>query len=109
MEKAEEKRIIKEWVNQWEEHFAHDKIKDDKKFWYPIPVRIMSTETQKAQQIVVSCYDDNTAAEMNKGEYFTHSLGGKEVSVLMWMPKKVIDFDAKKAPYGIIRKNILEK
>jgi len=107
--KKEEKRVINEWLERWERYFEYDKIDGDKKFWYRIPVHIMSLETEKAQQISVDCYDNNSAKEMDKGEYFTHSFGGKDVSVLMWMPKKVIDFNNRKAPYGIIRKNLLEK
>ena len=99
-------RIIKEWLELWENSFKHDEISDDQKFWYPIHIIIMFNETMKAQMVQISCYDKNSAEEMCKGEYFTHSLGGESCTCQMWLPKKIIDFENKKAPYGMIKKNL---
>ena len=101
-----ENKIIKEWIESWEQSFKQDGIENDKKFWYPIPIRIMSGETQKAQVIQVCCHDHNTEKEMLKGFYTTHPLGGKDCTCQMWMPKKVIDYNARKAPYGLIKQNL---
>ena len=109
MEKAEWKRICNEWLESWEEDFKKTSLSEKEIFWYPIFVHIMSNETEKAQMVSVGCYDNNSKQEMSEGDYFSHPLNGKSFSVLMWIPKKVIAYEHKNAPYGIIKKNLLEK
>lgn len=109
MENKEWNRICKEWLESWEQDFKKTSLSEKEIFWYPIFVHIMSNETAKAQMISISCYDNNAKQEMESGDYFTHPLNGKDAPALMWMPKKVIDFENKQAPFGIIKKNLLEK
>ena len=99
-------RIIKEHIELWESFFEQDGITGDAKFWYPVSIRLMEGETQKAQVIQVSCSDKKSNEESMKGLWSGHLLGGKDCTCQMWMPKKVVDYDNRKAPYGLIKQNL---